>query len=143
MNKTSDEKIINEPDCYRQSVNYSNGSEPPYEIYTDGIIEIEKGRLSSLLAFLIKRNGGEVVAAIAIIVLSGIAKEFISQKDDGFDGFALIGCFVIASMIFTLGLLAMLRATKFSHAKNTEEQQSEKTKPGISSERTDKNGAPT
>ena len=142
MDKTSDEKFYSELDSHQQSVHCSKDLQPPYEFYQTGIGNAENGILSSLFAFLKNRNGGEVVAVIAIIMLSGVAKEFIRNKNNGFDSFAIIGCFVIASMIFALGLLAMLRATKFNNAKNTQEKQGEETQPGISSERTNKNGNP-
>lgn len=115
-------------------------SRPPYELYETGINEVGRSCIKSILAFLKNRGGGEVVAFVAILVLFGIAREFIRSRKDGFDSFALVGCLVTAAMIFLIGLLAMLRATKAKHAEDTQEKQSEKTQPGVGNKRTNENG---
>lgn len=143
MNKTSDEKIINEQDSHQQTFYCYKDLQPRYEFYGKGLNEVKISFFSSLLAFLENRNGGEIVTAVSIIFLSLIAKEFISNRNDGFDCFALIGSLTIALMIFILALIPFLRAIKFNHAKNTQEQQSEKTQLGISRKCTNKNGVTT
>lgn len=84
-----------------------------------------------------------MVAVVAILVLFGIAREFIRSRKDGFDSFALVGCFITSAMIFLIGLLAMLRATKAKHAEDTQEKQSEKTQLRVGNERTHENGVTT
>lgn len=80
------------------------------------------------------------MTVIAILALCAIAREFIRSKNDGFDTFALVGCLITTSMIFVIGLLAMLRTTKSKHAKDTEENQSVKAQPGVGDKHTNENG---
>ena len=131
MDKPSKEQINNAPEIRRES-------RPPFEFYETGINKVI--RSSSLLAFLKEGRGGEAVAVIAILALCIIARDFIRSKNDGFDFFALIGCLITVAMIFVIGLLAMLRATKSKHAEDTQENQSYKTQPGVGKKRTNENG---
>ena len=140
MNKTTDENITSELDSHQQTFYCSKNAQPPYEFYVKNINEAKNGFFSSLLALLENRNGSEIVVAVSIIFLFLIAKEFISNRIDGFDSFALIGSLTIASMIFVLAFIALLRAIKINHAKNTKEKQSKKTELRVSSERTNEDG---
>ena len=137
MDKTTEGQSNNVPESRQQSYNSGVDSRPSFEFYETGINEVTKG--SFLLAFL-KRGGGEAVSVIAILALCAIAREFIRSKNDGFDSFAIIGCLITTVMIFVIGLLAMLRATKSKHAKDTQENQSDKTQSGVGTKYTNENG---
>ena len=143
MDEASKGQNNNELEPRQQSYHCCGQSRPPYELYETGINAVGRGWITSILAFLKNRGGGEVLAIVAILVLFGIAREFIRSRKDGFDSFALVGCLVTTAMIFVIGLLAMLRATKSKHAENTQEKQSEKTQPGVGNERTNENGDTT
>jgi hypothetical protein len=82
-----------------------------------------------------------VVAIAAIAALFGIAIEFIRNKNDDPDKFTLVASLITAAMIFIIGLLAMLRATKVRNAEDTQEKQGQKTQSGIGLERTHENGS--
>ena len=81
------------------------------------------------------------MAIAAILALFGIAREFIRNKNDGLDNLTLAASLITAAMIFVIGLLAMLRATKVSNVEDTQEKQSKKAQSGISIERANKNGS--
>lgn len=81
------------------------------------------------------------MAVVAILALWGIATEFIKKNSNGLDSITLAGSLLTAAMIFVIGLLAMLRATKAQDAEDTQKKQSEKAQPGVGNERTDENGA--
>ncbi len=85
------------------------------------------------------RADGLVVAIVAILLLWRIATELIEQKS-GLDAMTLAGCLAVATMIFVIGLLAMLRVTKAQYAKDTQENQSQKAQPRVGNERTNENG---
>ena len=82
-----------------------------------------------------------MVAVVAILALWGIATEFIKKKSNGLDSITLAGSLLTAAMIFVIGLLAMLRATKAQDAEDTQQNESEKAQPGAGNERTHENGA--
>jgi hypothetical protein len=134
------DKHIDAQDSCKQPFNCLKDLQPLYQFYKNGISEEKNNKLSSFWDFLKNRTSGELVAGVAIICLSGIAKEFISNRNDGFDSFAFIGFLITVLLIFVLALIALLRATKFNHAKNTKEKQSEKTQLRVSSERTNEDG---
>jgi prolipoprotein diacylglyceryltransferase len=139
MDKTSKGQINSELESRQQSSHDSGGRQPPYELYEKGIIE--RGWIAPILSFLKNRGGGEVVAIAAIAALFGITIEFIRNKKDDPDKFTLVASLITAAMIFVIGLLAMLRATKVKNAEDTQEKQSQKTKSGISNECTHENGS--
>lgn len=143
MDEASKGQNNNGLESRQQPYHYCGQSRPPYELYETGLNEVGRGWITSILAFLKKRGGGEVLAIVAILVLFGIAREFIRSRKDGFDSFALFGCLITAAMISLIGLLAMLRATKAKHAEDTQEKQSKKAQPGVGNERTHENGATT
>lgn len=118
----------------------SANSHPPYELYETSITEAGRAWIAPILAFLKNRGGGEVVAVVAILALWGIATEFIKKKSNGLDSITLAGSLLTAAMIFVIGLLAMLRATKAQDAEDTQQNESEKAQPGVGNERTDENG---
>lgn len=84
-----------------------------------------------------------MVAIAAIVALFGIAREFIKNKNDDPDKLTLAAPIITAAMIFIIGLLAMLRATKVKNAEDTQEKQGQKTQPGTGLERTHENGSST
>ena len=127
----------------QQSSHSCRESRPPYEFYEKGIEKVGKGWIQPILAFLTDRSGGEVVAIAAILALFGIAREFIRNRNDGLDSFALIGSVVTIATIFLIVVLVMLRTVKAKHAKDTKENKSQKAQPGIGDERTHKNGTTT
>jgi hypothetical protein len=126
----------------RQQLSHDGGDrQPSYEFYEKGINEIERGWIAPILSFLKNRGGGEVVAIAAIFALFGIAREFIKNKNDDPDNFTLVASLITAAMIFVIGLLAMLRATKVRNAEDTQEKQGQKIKSGIGLECTHENGS--
>ena len=137
MDKASEGQINNELEPRRQSYHGCRESRPSFEFYKTGINEIERG---SLITAFLKRSGSELVTMIAILALCVIAREFIRSKNDGFDSFALVGCLITTSMIFVIGLLAMLRATKSKHAKDTQENQNDTAQSGVGTKYTNENG---
>lgn len=128
-------------ESHQQSPHDGGGRQPSYEFYEKGINEIERGWIVPILSFLKNRAGGEVVAIAAIFALFGIAREFIKNKNDDPDNLTLAAPLITAAMIFVIGLLAMLRATKVLDVEDTQEKQSQKTQSGISNERTNENGS--
>jgi len=129
------------PESRQQSSHDGGGTQPPYEFYETGINEIERGWIAPILSFLKNRGGGEVVAIAAVLALFGIAREFIRNKNDDPDRLTLVASLITAAMIFVIGLLAMLRATKVSNAEDTQEKQGQKTQSGIGLECTHENGS--
>lgn len=125
----------------QQSSHDGGGIQPPYELYKNGINEIERGWIALILSFLKNRGGGEVVTIAAILALFGITIEFIRNKNDDPDKLTLVASLITAAMIFIIGLLAMLRATKVRNAEDTQEKQSQKTQSGVGLERTHENGS--
>ncbi len=138
MGNKNERQSGNGPQIPEEPFNGGRQPFPPYEFYEKGVNEA--GWFTVILAFMENRTGGEVVAVVAILALFGIAKEFIRNRNDDFDGFALAGCLVSAAMIFALGLLAILRATKTKYAEETQEKQG-KTQPEVGDERENENGA--
>jgi len=128
-------------ESHQQSSHDGGGARPSYELYKTGINEIGRGWIASILAFLKNRGGGEVVAIAAVLALFGITREFIRNKNDGLDNLTLVASLITAAMIFVIGLLAMLRATKVRNAEDTQEKQGQKTQSGIGLERTHENGS--
>jgi len=102
-----------------------------------GINEIARG---SLITAFLKRGSSDLVAVIAILALCVIAREFIRSTNEGFNSLALVGSFIPTAMIFVIGLLATLRATKSKHVKDTQEKQNDKTQPGVGKKCTNENG---
>ena len=141
MDKASEGQTNSELEPRQQSFYYGGGRQPPYEFYEKGINEIERGWIAPILSFLRNRSGGEVVAIAAIFALFGITREFIKNKNDDPDNLILAAPLITAAMIFVIGLLAMLRATKVLDVEDTQEKQSQKTQSGISNERTNTNGS--
>jgi len=141
MNNTSNGQPNSVPESRQLSTHGGGGARPPYELYKTGINEIGRGWIAPILAFLKNRSGGEVVAIAAILALFGIAREFIRNKNDSLDSLTLAACLITAAMIFVIGLLAMLRATKVRNAEDTQEKQGQKTQSGIGLERTHENGS--
>jgi len=141
MDKASKGHTNSIQESHQQSSYDGGGRQPPYEFYEKGINEIERGWIAPILSFLKNRSGGEVVAIAAILALFGITREFIRNKNDDPDKLTLVASLITAAMIFVIGLLAMLRATKVRNAEDTQEKQSQKTQSGISYERTHKNGS--
>lgn len=133
MDKTAQGRTNNGREAGQQSLHGCGRSRPPYEFYETGISEVGRGWIVALLAFLKNRAGGEVVAVVAILVLWRIASELIKEKS-GLDGMALAGCLAVGIMIFVIGFLAMLRATKEPHVADSEKHESQKAKPGSSNE---------
>ena len=129
----------NGPRIPEQPSNGSGKGLPPYEFYQESINEAGRGWITAILAFMKDRAGGEVVAVVAILALWRIATELIRQKS-GLDTMTLAGCLAVATLIFVIGLLAMLRVTKAKHAKDTQENESEKAQPRVGNERTNENG---
>ena len=123
------------------STHGSGGARPPYELYETGVNEIGRGWIAPILTFLKNRGGGEVVTIAAVLALFGIAREFIRNNNDGLDNLTLVASLITTAMIFVIGLLAMLRATKVRNAEDTQEKQSQKTQSGIGLERTHENGS--
>ena len=119
MDKASEGQTNHVLETRQQSYHSCVESQPSFEFYETGINEIVRG---SLIPAFLKRRGSELVTVIAILALCAIAREFI-RSNDGFDIFVLVGCLITTSMIFVIGLLAMLRATKSKHAKDTQENQ--------------------
>jgi hypothetical protein len=141
MDKASKGQTNSDPESRQQSSRYGGGRQPHYEFYEKGINGIERGWFAPILSFLKNRSGGEVVSIAAILALFGIAREFINNKNDDPDNLTLAASLITAAMIFVIGLLAMLRATKVLDVKDTQEKQSQKTQSGISNERTNENGS--
>jgi hypothetical protein len=141
MNRADHGQTDNGLEPRQQSSHGCGESRPPYELYETGISEVGRGWIAPILAFLKNRGGGEVVAVVAILALWGIATEFIKKNSNALDSITLAGSLLTAAMIFVIGLLAMLRATKAQDAENTQESQSETPQPGVGNERTDENGA--
>jgi len=139
MNKRQRQKNNGLGPCQRSSHN-SEQFQPDYEFYETGVNEVERGWIKPILAFLNHRAGGEVVALVSILALWRIASELIKEKS-GLDGITLAGCLAVTIMIFVIGLLAMLRATKAKHAEDTQENQSKKTQPRVGNKCENKNGA--
>lgn len=137
MDKASEGQANNVLEPRQQSYHSCRESRPSFEFYETGINEIVRG---SLIHAFLKRGGSELVTVIAILALCAIAREFIRSKNDGFDIFALVGCLITTSMIFVIGLLAMLRTTKSKHAKDTEKNQNDKAQPGVGDKHTNENG---
>jgi len=137
MDKTTEGQTNNELGPRQQSYHSCREPQPPFEFYETGINEIARG---SLITAFLKRSGSELVTVIAILALCAIARDFIRSKNDGFDSFALVGCLILATMIFVIGLLAMLRATKANNAKDTQEKQSDETQSGVGTKYTNENG---
>jgi hypothetical protein len=133
----------NASESHQQSSNEGGRRQPSYEFYEKGINEIEKGWIAPILSFLKNRSGGEVVSIAAILALFGISIEFIRNKSNDPDNLTLVAPLITAAMIFIIGLLAMLRATKVLDVADTQEKQSQKTQSGISNERTNENGGST
>jgi hypothetical protein len=141
MNQAPKGQTNSELESRQQSSHDGGGRQPHYEFYEKGINEIERGWIAPILSFLKNRGGSEVLAMAAILALFGIAREFIKNKNDDPDNLTLAAPLITAAMIFVIGLLAMLRATKVLDVKDTQEKQSQKTQSGISNERTNKNGS--
>ena len=141
MNKASKGQTNRVLESRQLSNHDGGGARPPYELYETGINEIGRGWIAPIFAFLKNRGGSEVVTIAAVLALFGIAREFIRNKDDGLDNLTLAASLITAAMIFVIGLLAMLRATKVRNAEDTQEKQSQKTQSGVSHERTHKNGS--
>jgi len=142
MDKASKGQTNSVLESRQQSSHNGGGIRPSYEFYEKGINEIERGWIAPILSFLKNRSGGEVVAIAAIFALFGIAREFIKNKNDDPDNLTLAAPLIIAAMIFVIGLLAMVRATKVKNAEDTQEKQGQKTQSGIGLERTHENGSP-
>lgn len=106
---------------------------PDYKFYRKGINQAREEWITTILAFIQKRTGGEVVVLVAILALWRIASELIKERSSLY-GMTLAGCLSVATMIFTIGLLAMLRVTKGKHAEDTQENQSKTPQPGVSNE---------
>lgn len=140
MDKAPKGQTNSVPESRHQS-SHDEGRQPHYEFYEKGINEIERGWIAPILSFLKNRGGGEVVAIAAIFALFGIAREFIRNKNDDPDKLTLVASLITAAMIFIIGLLAMLRATKVINAEDTQEKQSQKTQSGVGLERTHENGS--
>jgi prolipoprotein diacylglyceryltransferase len=124
----------------RQQSSHDGERQPPYELYKTGINEIERGLIAPILSFLRNRSGGEVVSIAAILALFGISIEFVRNKNNDPDKLTLVAALITAAMVFVIGLLAMLRATKVLDVEDTQEKQSQKTQSGVSHERTNENG---
>ena len=58
------------------------------------------------------------------------------------DNLTFAASLITTAMIFIIGLLAMLRATKVRNAEDTQENQSHKAQSGVGHERTHENGSP-
>ena len=140
MDVKTEDKHNNEQDSCKQPLNCLKGLQSFSQLYENGIKEVGNNKLSSLWDLIKNRSGGELVVIIAIICLSGIAKEFISNRNDGFDSFAFIGSLTIVLLIFVLALIALLRAISFNHAKSTKKQKDEKAQPGVGRECANENG---
>ena len=136
MDKTSKGQTNSDLESHQQSSFDIGGRQPPYEFYEKGV-----NKVAPILSFLKNRSGGEVVAIAAIFALFGIAIEFIRNKNDDPYQLTLVASLITAAMIFVIGLLAMLRATKVNNAEDTQEKQSQETQYGISDERTNENGS--
>jgi len=143
MDKASKGQTNSVLESRQLSTHRAGGACPPYELYKTGINEIGRGWIAPILSFLKNRGGGEVVAIAAILALFGIAREFIRNKNDGLDNLTLAASLITAAMIFVIGLLAMLRATKVSNVEDTQEKQSKKAQSGVSHKRTHENGSST
>ncbi|MBA7551583.1 hypothetical protein ES705_44129 [subsurface metagenome] len=141
MDKATKGQANSDLESHQQSSHDGGGIHPPYELYKTGINEIERGWIAPILSFLKNRGGGEVVAIAAVLALFGIARELIRNKNDDPDKLTLVAALITTAMIFVIGLLAMLRATKVRNAENTQEKQSQKTQSGIGLERTHENGS--
>ena len=141
MDKAPKGQTNSELESHQQSSHGRGGTHPPYELYKTGINEIGRGWIAPILSFLKNRGGGEVVTIAAVLALFGIAREFIRSKNDGLDNLTLVASLITAAMIFVIGLLAMLRATKVRNAEDTQEKQGQKTQSGIGLKRTQENGS--
>lgn len=133
-------KRYKKPEIPEQPFNGSRKLLPPYKFYQRGINEAGTIWIKPILAFMKDRAGGEVVAVVVILALWGVASEFIKGKSS-LNIMALAGCLVVTTMIFVIGLLAMLRVTKAQYVEDTKENQSEKTQPGVGNECAKENGA--
>ena len=140
MDVKTEDKHNNEQDSCKQPFNCLKDIQPFFQFYENGIKEVEKNKLSYLWEFLKNRTSGELVVGFAIFCLSGIAKEFIRNRNNGFDVFAIIGFIITILMIFVLAFVALSQAINFNHAKSTKKQKDEKAQPGVGRECSNKNG---
>ena len=134
MSQATEEKTSNGLQSGGQTFSSCGESGPPYELYGTGISEAGRGWLQPVLVSLKDRSGGEVVAVVAVVVLGGIVEEFVRNRGNGFDSFALIGSLVGIAAILAITILVVFGATKTKHVTHTQEDQSKETESGVGSE---------
>jgi hypothetical protein len=108
---------------------------PPYDFYRAGVADFQGGWFSSLCQFLKDRSNLTVIVIASLIALTLIAVIFIIYGNEVY--VKLIGGIVVAAMIFTMGLLALLRR---SNGKNTETKQRGAIESGPGQGSTKENG---
>jgi len=125
------EEHINHP----QPVSGNGRGRPPYEFYHKGINQ------EAIIAFLQNRAGGEVVAIVTILVLYLVTSLFIENKGKCFDGKTLVAYLVVSSMIFIIGLVATIRATKSKNVEDTQKNRRKTNKSEASNRCSQQNGS--
>jgi len=140
MNSENEEKTGKKLEISEQPHRIRKKSQPDYEFFYEGIKETDRNWITAIFSFMKNRTGGEVVTILSVVALWRIVSSLIKEKS-GLDGMTLTGCLAVSTMIFIIGLLAMLRVTKQKHAKNTQERKSKTSQSGVSTECPRNNGA--
>lgn len=134
MDERNEEHIDNP-----QPVSGNGRGSPPYEFYQKGLNQANW--ISTIVAFMQHRTGGEVVAVVTILVLYLIASLFAEEKGKGCDSKTLAFYLAIATMVFIVGLVATLRATKGNNVEDTQKNQRETNKPDLGNGCSQQNGS--
>jgi len=113
----------------KRQVDASKEAIPPYQFYARGITQPDAAWLAAMLGFLKDKGGGDLASVVSLLVLGRIACEAIRRLGQGPNGMLLAACIIAALMIFTIGLLAILRATKEHNVKSAKEDKGRAIEP--------------